>query len=887
MKSVFIAATLAVAPALAMYVDPAKLDACAGYDASNVYSDGAKLTATLNVAGDCGVFGEDISELALEVTYETKTRLHVKISDAAHPRYEVPDVVVPRPTIGEGASQDNSEIQFNYTESPFSFTVYRTNTSEVLFSTASHPIIFEDQYLRLKTSLPENANIYGLGEHTNSFRLDNHNTTLTMFNRDAYGVPNATNLYGAHPIYQEHRETGTHGVLLLNSNGMDIKLNQTDGQESTLEYNVIGGILDLYFFAGSESDPAAVARQYAELVGLPAEYPYWGFGLHQCRYGYTDFVDVASVISNYSAAGIPLETMWTDIDYMYKRRTFSLDPDYFPLDRMQEIIDYLHEHEQQYILMTDPAVAYAPDSNYEAYDLGVEMDIFLKADNGSDFLGLVWPGVTVYPDWFNEKTLEYWTHMYTTFYNKDTGLDIDGAWIDMNEPASFFDLTLNTSIWQQEKDQNLPPNRTTAAPDHDTPIFGNDANSTVSANVSISLRRRDIMDPPYKIDNKQGALSANTAFANAKHANGLVEYNTHNLYGAMMNNATRHAMLARRPGLRPLIITRSTFVGSGHLVGKWLGDNLSTWVHYRNSIAGILGMASVYQVPMVGADICGFGGNTTETLCARWAMLGAFYPFMRNHNGDTSISQEYYLWDTVAEAAKGAIETRFRLLDYIYTAMHQQHVDGTPLIAPLWHAYPKDTNTYPIDTQFLFGPSVIVSPVIEENSTTVTAYLPDDVLYDWQTLSVVQGQGTNVTLNASFTEIPVHIRGGAVLPLRVSGANTTAALRRTDFELVVAPDNDGSASGSLYVDDGVSVEQESTTEVDFVFVNGTLTVDGKFDYDVGVQLQRVRFLGVGEQPKNVTLDGEEVQDVTFNATTGVLDVPVARDFNAGFTVVLA
>jgi alpha-glucosidase len=156
----------------------------------------------------------------------------------------------------------------------------------VLFTTSGHALIFESQFLRIKTALPRAANIYGLGDHSEPFQLDVVNTARTLWARDAYAIPQGTNLYGTHPVYFEHRPaSGTHAIFLLSSSGMDVKIRE-DSVGASLEYNVIGGVFDFYFLAGSEIDPGEAARQYAEIVGTPAEVPYWSFGLHQCRYGY-------------------------------------------------------------------------------------------------------------------------------------------------------------------------------------------------------------------------------------------------------------------------------------------------------------------------------------------------------------------------------------------------------------------------------------------------------------------------------------------------------------------------------------------------------------------------------------------------------------------------
>lgn len=254
----------------------------------------------------------------------TESRLHVKIQDAGKVAYTVPLSVFPTPDNSSSVSAANAALEFQHTDSPFSFKVVRKSNQEVLFDTSAAPIIFEDQYLRLRTSLPANPNIYGLGEHTDNMRLNTTDYTRTLWSRDSYGVPKGQNLYGNHPIYFDHRgDKGTHGVFMLSSAGMDIKINSTGGDAGQyLEYNMLSGIIDLYFFDGPS--PIEVAQEYSAVAGKAAMMPYWGFGFHQCRYGYRDFYSIAEVVYNYSMSGIPLETMWTDIDCECHSQQFVL-----------------------------------------------------------------------------------------------------------------------------------------------------------------------------------------------------------------------------------------------------------------------------------------------------------------------------------------------------------------------------------------------------------------------------------------------------------------------------------------------------------------------------------------------------------------------------------
>lgn len=794
-------------------------------------------------------------------------------------------------------SPSDAALQFSLSEDSFAFSISRSDTGEVLFDTTGSPLVFESQYVYLKTQLPQDPNIYGLGEHSDSLRFPTKDYHRVFWNAESPFIPREENLYSSHPVYFDHRgANGTHGVFLLNSNGMQINIDQTDDGDQFLEYNTLGGVLDFYFLAGPS--PTEVSKQYAEVVGLPAMMPYWTFGFHQCKFGYRDVFELAEVVANYSKANIPLEVMWSDIDYMDYRKVFTTDPERYQLDLMRKLVDTIHEREQYFVMMLDPGIGQSDD--YETYRRGREKDVFLKAEDGSDYRGVQWAGVVVWPDWLAPNTHEWWSNEISMFFDPETGIDIDGAWNDMNEASNFvpnitLDPELVARLSNNPPEPKYPPRADTG---REIPGFPEEfqprSRSRVRARESSAesdranvkrlatrsaagiqlesvatvytrqessgdmkgLPGRDLLNPGYKISNHRGELSDSTIFTNTSNLDGTTQYDTHNLYGATMATATYNSMLERRPGKRPFVLTRSSFAGSGNKVAHWFGDNKSQWDDYRVQIPQLLTFTAVHQMPMVGSDICGFNANTTETMCARWAMLGAFMPFYRNHAVDEASPQEFYQWESVAEAARKAIDARYRLLDYIYTAMHRASTTGEPIAYPLFYLYPSDENTFGIDMQYFYGDALMISPVIEDDADVVEFYMPDNIFYDFWTHEPIRGKGANITAkDQALTDIPIHIRGGKILPLRTESANTTTQLRKKNFSLVVAPGLDGKAEGSLYLDDGESVDVgDEKSDIRFTWDGQTLKSEGTYGFSTDLTIDHVTVLDGESAGEALTLE---------------------------------
>lgn len=272
------------------------------------------------------------------------------------------------------------------------------------------------------------------------------------------------------------------------------------------------------------------------------------------------------------------------------------------------------------------------------------------------------------------------------------------------------------------------------------------------------------------------------------------------------------------------------------------------------------------SMPMIGSDICGFLDDTTEELCSRWIELGSFYPFSRNHNTLGATPQELYRWQTVSEISSFILRVRYSLLPEYYTLLWHANQEGSPVIRPLFFEFPTDENTLGVDKQFLVGNRLMVIPVITEGATTVDAYFPDALWYDFYTGEVLSSTG-DVTLSAPLDFIPVYVLGGAIVARHSAPQLTTYETRAQAFNLTVALDglSGGQAKGDLYLDDGVAL---NTTEA-HSYVQFMASFDGSSGSvasavvesyfggaaNISTTLGAVTVWGVSSSPSMVTVNG--------------------------------
>ncbi|XP_051168285.1 maltase-glucoamylase-like isoform X2 [Leptopilina boulardi] len=758
-------------------------------------------------------YKNDLSLIKIESTSVDESILRVKLYDPLKKRYEPPWPIRNETNSFLGTTMYNIKIDKT---SP-GFSVHRNLNGETLFnSNGIGGFIFANQFLQMSSLLPS-SNIYGLGEHRRNLKLSTNWELLTLFNSDRPPTENA-NLYGSHPFYMIIEKSGDcHGVLFLNSNAMDIILQPAPA----ITFRTIGGIFDIYFFMGPT--PNDVLQQYAMIVGKPFFPPYWSLGFHLCRFGYGSLEKTKETWNRTRVAGIPFDTQWNDLDYMDRHNDFTYDKIKFK--ELPEFIKNLHNEGMHYIPLIDAGISGTEiNGSYIPYDEGVREGIFVKDNNGSPFQGKVWNfNSTVWPDFTNPKTQDYYLKMMKETHDN---FQFDGAWIDMNEPSNFYNGLSN----------GCPIN--------------------------------NLDNPEYVPQVNGGILATKTLCMNSQHYLGS-HYDLHNTYGISQAISTNNALKQIR-NKRPFIISRSTWVGHGFYAGHWTGDIYSSWYDLKMSIPEIL-QFSFFQIPMVGADICGFNGNTTVSLCNRWMQVGAFYPFSRNHNSDDTIEQDpAVMGELVIRSSKKALTIRYELLPYLYTLFSAAHRFGVTVARPLFFEFTNDPATYNIDTQFLWGSSLMIVPVLDEISDKnekVDAYIPAGKWYNFYTNESILSTGENVTLNAPLDTIPLLVRGGSILPMQQSSRTTTES-RKNKFALLIALDNQQYATGELYWDDGESldsIEKDEYHWLNFTVSNNTLRVHSIMgSFSEKIILGRIKVMGLDlEKVSRVIVNDKDIDTDQF------------------------
>ncbi|KAI4469771.1 alpha-glucosidase [Holotrichia oblita] len=311
------------------------------------------------------------------------------------------------------------------------------------------------------------------------------------------------------------------------------------------------------------------------------------------------------------------------------------------------------------------------------------------------------------------------------------------------------------------------------------------------------------------------------------HHGGWEHRHIHNIYGHYYTKITYNGLLKRTPNTRPFILTRAFFAGSQRHTAMWTGDNAAEWSHLAISLPMCLSMA-VAGYSFCGADIGGFFNNPDTELLQRWYQAGAWLPFYRSHaHIDTKRREPYLFEQDVQTRIRNALRLRYAHLPVWYTLFWEHTKTAEPVIRPLVYQYPDDTNVLDIDNQLLIGSSILVRPVVESRASTVNVYFPggaSQIWYDSEDWREYPGNGV-VNIPVTMDKVPVYYRGGSIIPRKDRPRRAASLMHDDPYTLYVVLDENNSANGALYTDDGHTFAYKSKEYlyIQFKFKDNTLT----------------------------------------------------------------
>lgn len=458
--------------------------------------------------------------------------------------------------------------------------------------------------------------------------------------------------------------------------------------------------LDYLITAGNS--PAEIVKQYAAVTGTVPMMPEYGMGFWQCKLRYRNQEELLNVVREHKRRGLPMDVIVIDFFHWTKQGDFKFEPKDWP--DPEAMIAELKEYGVELMVSVWPTI----DSNSENRGPMAEQGYLLKFDRGVG-INMNWMGETAFFDATHPGARDYvWQRCKENYYDK--GIHI--FWLDEAEPE-----------------------------------FG-----------------------PYDFDIYR------------YYAGSALQVS--NIYPAMYAKAFFDGMKAEGQE-NVLNLVRCAWAGSqryGALV--WSGDVYSSFRAMREQLqAGLnMGMAGI---PWWTTDIGGFlGGDIHDEsfreLLVRWFQWGAFSPVFRLHgerppfypleeefyNGVRQFSsgQDNEVWsfgDDVYEIMKKYLFLREKLRPYIRECMKEAHEVGSPVMRPLFYEFPEDKNSWNVTEEYMFGPDILVAPVLEEGVRKRSVYLPEGSMWtDFSTKKEYAG-GYTIEVNAPIEYMPIFIRDNA------------------------------------------------------------------------------------------------------------------------------